>query len=143
MTVSYEFIDRRALAALQFVDVTGAPVLSPIGVEADGATFFRKGGGRVAVMTAPGLDAHADAFEIPPPTPALGTVTVQVDVFPADRGLAARRFALQPGDISVRAAAPVPPSPVVGRSRWAGRRRRPAVSRRRRRIRRRPPSGPR
>jgi len=94
MALSYEFLDRRALAAVQFVDVTGAPVVSPMAVAAEGATFVLKGGGQVAVMTAPGLGAHSTAFEAPPSTPALGTVTLQVDVFPADRALAARRFAL-------------------------------------------------
>jgi hypothetical protein len=92
---SHDFIDRRALAALQFVDVTGAPVSCPLAVEAEETTFIRKGGGRVAVMTAPGLDAHAAEFDIPPrPTPAPQSVTVKVDVWPADRGLAPRRFSL-------------------------------------------------
>lgn len=95
MALAYEFIDRRALAALQFVDVTGRPVSSPVAVTAEGATFIAKGGGRVAVMTAPGLDAHSAAFERPPTTPALGNVTLQLDIRPSDKGLGARRFALR------------------------------------------------
>src|SRR3954465_43322 len=95
MVLAYEVLARRALAAVRFVDATGALVAGPVNVAADGATFIRKGSGRLAGMTAPGLAAHSTAFERPPTTPALGSVTVHLDVRPASPELAARRFALR------------------------------------------------
>ncbi|HEX3407863.1 MAG TPA: hypothetical protein VHS81_11550 [Caulobacteraceae bacterium] len=93
--LSYDLLDRRALAALRFVDATGAPVLSPVAVTGGGARVVRTRSGLAAVLAAPGLEAHESAFETPPAAPAIGSVTVQLDVRPASGELAARRFALK------------------------------------------------
>jgi len=95
MALTYEFLDRRALAALQFVDATGAAVRTTVTVSADGASFLHKRPGEVVVTGAPGLEAHAAAFDRPPTQPAIGAVTVQLDCRPVSRGLAPRRFALK------------------------------------------------
>ncbi len=91
----YDFLDRRALAALRFVDATGAPVQTPVAVSGGGAKVVRTRSGLAAVLTASGLEAHASAFEAPPAAPAVGSVTVPLDVLPASVELAARRFVLK------------------------------------------------
>ena len=93
--LSYDLLDRRALAALRFVDATGAPVVSPVAVAADGAKVVRTRSGLAAVLHVAGLEAHESAFEAPPGAPAVGSVTVQLDVRPASGELTARRFALK------------------------------------------------
>lgn len=95
MAPAYEYLDRRVLAALSFVDAAGAPVVSPVAVEADGVRILRKASGLAVVTAAPGLAAHAAAFDAPPTTPALGSVVLQLDLRPSERRLAARRFALK------------------------------------------------
>ncbi|HWF76376.1 MAG TPA: hypothetical protein VN694_04295 [Caulobacteraceae bacterium] len=93
--LAYDLLDRRALAALRFVDATGAQVVTPVAVSADGAKFVRTRSGLAAVLAAPGLEAHESAFQAPPAAPAIGSVTVELDVRPACAELAARRFALK------------------------------------------------
>src|SRR6185312_4023115 len=81
--LAYDLLDRRALAALRFVDATGAQVVTPVAVSADGAKFVRTRSGLAAVLAAPGLEAHESAFQAPPAAPAIGSVTVELDVRPA------------------------------------------------------------
>jgi hypothetical protein len=94
-TLSYDLLDRRALAALRFVDATGAPVVTPVAVSGGGAKVVRTRSGLAAVLAAPGLETHVNAFEATPAAPAIGSVTVALDVRPASAELAARRFALK------------------------------------------------
>jgi hypothetical protein len=94
-TLAYDLLDRRALAALRFVDATGAPVVTPVAVSGDGAKVVRTKSGLAAVLAAAGLEAYVSAFEAPPAAPAVGSVTVELDVRPASTELAARRFALK------------------------------------------------
>jgi hypothetical protein len=104
--VRWEYQDRRALAALVFVDALGARVQAPVEVSAPGLRLLRKRPGELVVMGAPGLEAH-DVFEAPPGAPAVGSVAVPLDIRPAALGLGARRFVLRlPRDPS--AAAPLP-----------------------------------
>lgn len=90
----FEFADRRALAALVFVDALGARVRSPVSVAAPGVRLLHKRPGEIVVMGVPALAAH-DAFDPALDVPAAGSVTVQLDIHPAQRGLGARRFALR------------------------------------------------
>lgn len=92
--LAWEFLDRRALASLVFVDAVGRPVLTPVRVTAPGVRLLVKRPGELVVLDAPGLATHSAAFEAPPAMPAIGAATVQLDLVPADPALGARRYAL-------------------------------------------------
>lgn len=91
----WEFQDRRALAGLSFVDILGRPARTPVAVSAPGVRLIAKSPGQMVVLDAPGLRAHADAFQAPPGVPPLGSVTVPLDLRPADPAYGARRFILE------------------------------------------------
>lgn len=107
---AYEFLDHRALAALRLVDSSGAQVRVPVAITSEGVSIVHKRHGEAAVLNAPGLAAHADAFDKVPTTPALGSVTVQLDLRPTGRDLAPRRFALALPRTSALAQAGTPAS---------------------------------
>lgn len=93
---AYDYLDRRVLAALRFVDALGLPIGSPVAVKAaEGVALLRKRSGEVVVMRAPGLASHSDAFLAPPAAPAVGSITLQLDLRPASPEYGARRFALK------------------------------------------------
>ena len=95
MTVlRFEYADRRALAALVFVDALGARVVSPVSVAAPGVKLLRKRPGDMVVMGVPDLASH-DVFTAPPDDTPVGSLAVQLDIRPAARGLGARRYALR------------------------------------------------
>jgi hypothetical protein len=87
-------IDRRMLAALRLRDAAGAPVTGPVAVEGAGLRFVRKAGGELVLTAAPGFEAYAAAFPDAPPIPAVGSVALDLDLRPADPGLAPRRLRL-------------------------------------------------
>ncbi|WP_339950583.1 hypothetical protein [uncultured Albimonas sp.] len=98
MTV-FELLDRRLLAALRFVDAVGAPVTSPVEARAEGVdpralSWSRRRDGTLLLLRAPGLEAHAAAFEAPPGAPAVGAEILTLDLRPSDPALAPRRVAL-------------------------------------------------
>lgn len=90
----WEYLDRRALASLVFVDAAGRFVTTPVTITAPGVRLLVKRPGEVAVMNAPGFQAYADAFSAPPATPAVGSVAVALDLRPADPSHGPRRFVL-------------------------------------------------
>jgi hypothetical protein len=95
-TRTFEWLDRRALAALRFVDaVSGVPVEGRIALAAAGVSVVRKRSGDIVVLAAPGLEEHRSSFLAPPATPAIGTVPVAIDARPLSPAYAARRFALR------------------------------------------------
>ena len=89
--LSPDLLDRRALAAIQLVDIFGAPMQSPARIHGDGARIFAKGVGQFVVLGAVGLDAHTTAFSAPPGAPAIGSQRVTLDIAPDDRSFAPRR----------------------------------------------------
>jgi hypothetical protein len=92
--LALEYEERRALAALVFVDALGARIVTPVAVVSPGVRLLAKRPGELVVMAAPGLATH-DVFAAPPAVPAIGSVAVSLDIRPAARGLGARRFALR------------------------------------------------
>lgn len=92
--LAWEFLDRRALASIGFVDAVGRPVLTPVRVTAPGVRLLVKRPGELVVLDAPSLGTHTAAFDAPPPLPAVGSTTVQLDLVPADPALEARRYGL-------------------------------------------------
>ncbi len=92
--LAFEFVDRRVLAGIRFVDPFGRAVLTPVTVTPvdPGVTLFFKRPGEIIVTDAPGLAKHTAAFDSPPKTPALGSVAIVLDVRPVDPALGARRF---------------------------------------------------
>jgi hypothetical protein len=92
--IAWEYSDRRILAALRFVDVFGRAPRGPVTVRANGVRYIRPRPGEIVITSAPGLEAHAASFTTPPTTPAIGSVAVPLDLWPAETALAPRRFAL-------------------------------------------------
>jgi hypothetical protein len=88
---TYDLLDRRVVAMLTFTDAVGARVLSPVSVAADGVRLFVKRPGALVIAEAPGFETYTAAFDPIPAAPAVGSVTVQLDIRPADPALAARR----------------------------------------------------
>lgn len=107
MTRAWDLLDRRILAAIDFIDVLGRPLLSPVSVAApDGVRLFQKRPGSLIVTEAPGLAAHAAAFDAPPAAPPVASVSIILDCKPADAAFAPRRFELRlPRDPAPNAAA--------------------------------------
>ena len=95
--LAFEFVDRRVLGGIRFVDPFGRLVLTPVTVTPvdAGVSLFVKRPGEIVVMAAPGLARHTAAFDAPPKTPALGSVDVVLDIRPVDPALGARRFTLK------------------------------------------------
>jgi hypothetical protein len=90
----FEYADRRALAALVFVDALGARVVSPVSVTAPPRVrLLHKRPGEMVVMEVPELATH-DTFAVPPDDTLFGSVPVQLDIRPAARGLGTRRYEL-------------------------------------------------
>ncbi len=76
-----ESLARRVLAALRVVDgVTGQPILSPLSVSGAGTVWVRNRQGLYVLMGMSGLEAHEEAFLSPPAFPAVGSVSVVVEV---------------------------------------------------------------
>jgi hypothetical protein len=91
LSPTYELLDRRALALLTFIDALGARVLSPVSVVADGVRLFIKRPGVLVIAEAPGFEIYTAAFDSIPAAPAVGSVTLPLDIRPANPALGARR----------------------------------------------------
>ena len=79
---------------LTFTDAMGADVLSPVSVVADGIKLFAKRPGAVVIAEAPGFEIYSAAFDLLPAAPAVGSVTLQLDIRPSDPALGVRRAAI-------------------------------------------------
>ena len=89
-----EEVDRRVLAAVQFVHpATGALVTDGLTVTSS-ATFRRNWSGRWVLWPEGVLDTHARQFEAAPAAPAAGSVTVQGEVTDEKRRFADRAFSV-------------------------------------------------
>lgn len=78
MTV-IERSERRYLAGIAVEDATtGAPVRLPLRVSSPTARFFRSGSGVYVVSHVEGLEAHEEAFEVPPGEPTVGSLSLSV-----------------------------------------------------------------
>lgn len=78
-----EFVDRRALGAIEFVDaITAVRTRGPLRLEpADGRVVITPNISWLYVIrSAPGLEAHREAFEHPPVTPAFEDVHLDIAV---------------------------------------------------------------
>ena len=95
MMLAPDLLDRRALALIALVDPYGRPVRSPVSIAADGVRFVGKPEGRLAILEAPGFEAHSAAFAAPPGRPALRSKSIPLDLTPTDRELLPRRFVLR------------------------------------------------
>jgi hypothetical protein len=90
-----DLLDRRALALVRLVDVYGRPVEGPVVIDGAGVRSVAKNEGRWAILTAAGLEAHTAQFAAPPAAPPVASVHAALDLTPADRTVAARRFDLK------------------------------------------------
>lgn len=91
MMLTPDLLDRRALALLALVDPFGRPLVGPARLTGDRLRTVAKPGGRWAILSYKGLEAHVGSFESAPATPAQGSVVCAIDIRPADAGLAPRR----------------------------------------------------
>jgi len=95
MMLAPDLLDRRALACIRLVDAYGRPVGGPVIIVGDGVRTIAKDNGRYAVLAAAGLEAHSAAFLKPPATPAVRSRHLLLDLTPAARDAAPRRFDLR------------------------------------------------
>jgi hypothetical protein len=95
MMLAPDLLDRRALALIAVRDAFGRAVTSPVIVEAAGVRTVVKTDGTIAVIDAPGFAAYGAAFAAPPANPAVGSVSLPLDILPADPCLQARRYVLK------------------------------------------------
>ena len=95
-----ESLVRRVLAAVRVIDgVTGQPVLSPLSIHGEGATWIRNRQGLYVLTGATGFESHQDALLEPPSDPAAGTVTLVVNIGdPSGRYVSRRQSILLPRD---------------------------------------------
>ena len=84
-----ERIDRRVLGAIRLRSrATGEPVVDRMMLSGEDARFVRNRSHLYVITSAPGLEAHEQAFSQPPTEPALGSVEVTVTISdPAGRYL--------------------------------------------------------
>jgi hypothetical protein len=81
-----DLIDRRVLGAVRFVDAaTATGVVEGLSVQSAQAALRRNFSGLWVIWNAAGLEAHTVAFVAAPPTPALGSIAVQISVSDAAR----------------------------------------------------------
>lgn len=118
-----DLLDRRALALVALTDPFGRALAGPALLTGDGLRTAAKPGGRWAILSAAGLEAHSHAFDLPPDEPDEGSVQLAIDIKPAHPGLAPRRFFLslprdadpasrgQPGSLFEPVAITLLPSP--------------------------------
>ncbi len=104
--MSTELVDRRILTALRLRDATtGVAVADRLTVTADGVVWIRNRRGYYVASVVEGLETHVNAFESPPPTPAVGSVETEVTVTdPRGRFLSRRRTIALPRDPNPAAA---------------------------------------
>jgi hypothetical protein len=94
MMLTPDLLDRRALALIRLIDVYGRPVEGPVRIESAGVRSVAKKDGEFAILAAPGLESHVPAFDAPPPTPALASQHILLDLTPVAARVAPRRFDL-------------------------------------------------
>ncbi len=76
-----ERIEQRVLGALRLIDrVTQIPVTPILTLHSSNATVVRNRRGYYVVTDAAGLESHIEAFEQPPATPALGSVSCTFEI---------------------------------------------------------------
>ena len=87
-----EHVERRVLGALEFVsETTGARVSGPLRIRADGLCTRRNASGLVVLWGARRLEAHNDAFLMPPASPLAKSIGFDLDIDdPAHRYLPRR-----------------------------------------------------
>jgi hypothetical protein len=79
--VELERVESRVLGALRFVDaVTGIAISSPFTVAAPGVRLLRNRSGLYVIHKAPGFEAYLASFAMPPATPAVGSVGIELTV---------------------------------------------------------------
>src|SRR5689334_5934611 len=95
MMLAPDLLDRRA-AGLPALAAPGRPAGELAdSASAKGVRVVAKSGGRIAVLAAPGLEAHSAAFESAPATPALRSRAIALDLTPTGGRLLPRRFVLK------------------------------------------------
>ncbi len=96
--MSLDCIDRRVLGAVRCLDATtGSSLSNPVLLKAKGINFGRNRSGYYVILGAPGypsLQAHTRVFQQPPATPALGSVTVELQVSDPSGQYLPRRYKL-------------------------------------------------
>jgi len=91
--LSPDLLDRRALALLRLIDVTGRPVSELVLVHGEGVRSVRKKDGLIAILEAAGFEDYCASFSTPS-SPAAGSTHVQLDLEPVTAELCPRRFDL-------------------------------------------------
>jgi hypothetical protein len=76
-----EQLDRRVLGALRLIDApTRRMIGAPLSLSAEGARLVRNRSGLYILFGAPGLRAHVGMFDVPPSTPALGSLALRLTI---------------------------------------------------------------
>ena len=95
MMLGPDLLDRRALALISLRDPFGRAVVSPVQVSGDGVRVLAKGGGKIAVIEAPGFAEYTRSFAEPPAGPAVESKSITLTMVPAEPRLQARVFVMK------------------------------------------------
>ena len=91
-----ENVRHRILGAVRFVDGnTKLQIRGSLSVEAPGVKFVRNRRDYYVIWSAPGLEAHTEAFEQPPGAPPLNSVTIESRITDPENRYLPRQFTLQ------------------------------------------------
>lgn len=94
-----ELLDQRVLGAVRLLDATtGLPLRTMAKIQGIGIKFFRNSSGYYVIEQLAGndsLQAHTTEFVQPPDTPAIGSVTLTLNIIPLDRQYLSRRYSLK------------------------------------------------
>src|SRR5258708_2282147 len=91
-----DIFDSRVLGALRFVNATtGAESSAPLQVSAQNTLFIRNQRMLGVKTAAPGLDGYMGQFKPPPPSPAVESVAIEVDISDPNGRYLARRSTIR------------------------------------------------
>jgi hypothetical protein len=92
--LSPDLLDRRALALLELRDPMGRVPDGHVRILGDGLRIYAKGAGRFAVLGAAGFESYVSSF-VAPAAPAVGSVSVPMDIRISGQALLPRRADLK------------------------------------------------
>lgn len=96
MTARYEYLDRRVLGAIRFLDgTTGVRVTDSLMVTGENLRLVRNQSGYTVIVSAEGLEHHTVPFDAPLGTPAPGSLSFEIEIRDPTRRYLPRRATIR------------------------------------------------